>query len=31
MMKHIHWVTLAIGLALGYFVLPSVVAAVRSK
>lgn len=30
-MKHIHWVTLAIGLALGYFVLPSVVAAVRSK
>lgn len=30
-MKHIHWVTLVIGLGLGYFVLPSVVAAVRSK
>lgn len=29
-MRHIHWVTLVIGLAVGYFVLPSVVAAVRS-
>lgn len=28
-MRHIHWVTLVIGLAVGYFVLPSVVAAVR--
>jgi len=28
-MKHIHWITLGIGLALGYFVLPGVVAAVR--
>lgn len=28
-MKHIHWITLVIGLAVGYFVLPSVVAAVR--
>lgn len=30
-MKHIHWVTLGIGLALGYFVLPAVVAAVRGS
>lgn len=29
-MNHIHWVTLVIGLAVGYFVLPGVVAAVRS-
>lgn len=29
MMRHIHWVTLVIGLAAGYWILPSVVAAVR--
>lgn len=29
--RHIHWITLGIGLALGYFVLPTVIAAVRSK
>lgn len=25
MQKHIHWITLVIGLALGYFVMPSVI------
>jgi hypothetical protein len=25
MHKHIHWITLAIGLALGYFVMPAIV------
>lgn len=31
MSKHIHWITLGIGLALGYFVVPAVVAAVRGQ
>lgn len=30
-MKHIHWITLGIGLALGYFVVPQVVAMVRGN
>lgn len=28
-MKGIHWLTLGIGLAVGYFVLPGLIAAVR--
>lgn len=31
MSKHIHWITLVIGLALGYFVVPSVVGMVRGS
>jgi len=30
-MRGLHWWTLAAGMAIGYFVLPSVVGAVRSK